>query len=87
LAERPTKLKGATKGSKEEKKYRRACRRLGNEKRRQRRLLLLEIADRFNKEHPAIDSEWQLSCREGGQRGYARSLEAIRTDDVETDPP
>lgn len=44
-----------------EKKYQQACRRLRSEKQRQRRLLLVELVDRFKKEQPVIDSERQLS--------------------------
>jgi hypothetical protein len=61
LAWRAKKLLGAPEGSEKEEKYHRACRRLKNEKRRQRRLLLVEIVDRFKKEQPVIDSERQLS--------------------------
>ena len=61
LAQRAKKLSGALEGSKEQEKYHQACRRLENEKRRQRRLLLVEIVDRFKKEQPVIDSERQLS--------------------------
>ncbi len=61
LAQRTGKLSGAPEGSPGEEKYLEACRRLRNEKQRQRRLLLLEIVDRFKKEQPVIDSERQLS--------------------------
>ncbi|KAH6667257.1 hypothetical protein B0J14DRAFT_603092, partial [Halenospora varia] len=44
-----------------EEKYQKACRRLKSEKQRQRRLLLVDIVDRFKKEQPVIDSERQLS--------------------------
>jgi hypothetical protein len=39
----------------------RAVRRLTNEIQRQKRLLLVEIRDRYKKEQPVIDSERQLS--------------------------
>jgi hypothetical protein len=61
LAQRAKKLSGAPEGSQRWKKYRKACRRLENEKKRQRRLLLVDIVDRFKKEQPVIDSERQLS--------------------------
>jgi hypothetical protein len=61
LTRRVNKLSGAPKGSPKEENYRKACRRLRNEKQRQRRLLLVEIVDRFKKEQPVIDSERQLS--------------------------
>ena len=44
-----------------EEKYQKAIRRLRSEKQRQRRLLLVELVDRFKKEQPVIDSERQLS--------------------------
>ena len=61
LAQRAKELSGALVDSPREKKYRKACRHLMNEKQRQRRLLLVEIVDRFKKEQPVIDSERQLS--------------------------
>jgi hypothetical protein len=61
LARRAKKLSGAPEASEKEEKYYQACRRLENEKRQQRRLLLVEIVDRFKKEQPVIDSERQLS--------------------------
>jgi hypothetical protein len=60
LAQRAKKLSQALEGSQGWKKYRKACQRIENEKRRQRRLLLVEIVDRFKKEQPVIDSERQL---------------------------
>ncbi len=60
LARRVKKLSGASVGTQMEK-HRKACRRLNNEKQRQRRLLMIEIVDRFKKEQPVIDSERQLS--------------------------
>jgi hypothetical protein len=60
LAKRAEKLSGAPAGTRR-KKYQKACQRLRNEKQRQRRLLLVEIVDRFKKEQPVIDSERQLS--------------------------
>jgi hypothetical protein len=60
LGQRAKKLSGAPVGSRREKNYSKACRRLRNEKQRQRRLLLVEIVDRFKKEQPVIDSERQL---------------------------
>ena len=44
-----------------EEEYQKAIRRLRSEKQRQRRLLLVELVDRFKKEQPVIDSERQLS--------------------------
>ncbi|TKA75461.1 hypothetical protein B0A49_09465 [Cryomyces minteri] len=61
LAQRAKKLSGARVGSRREEKYHKACRRLRNEKQRQRRLLLVETIERFKKEQPVIDSERQLS--------------------------
>ena len=61
LAQRAKKLAGAPEGSEREEKYRNAYRRVENEKRRQRRLLLVEIRERFKKEQPVKDSERQLS--------------------------
>jgi hypothetical protein len=61
LAQRAKRLSGAPVGSRREEKYRKAIRRLDSEKQRQRRLLLVEIVDRFKKEQPVIDSERQLS--------------------------
>jgi hypothetical protein len=61
LTKRAEKLSGALSGTRREEKYQKACRRLRNEKQRQRRLLLVEIVDRFKKEQPVIDSERQLS--------------------------
>jgi hypothetical protein len=61
LAQRAKKLSGAPVGSRRDEKYRKICQRLTNEKQRQRRLLLIEIVDRFKKEQPVIDSERQLS--------------------------
>ena len=54
-------LSGALEGSLREEKYQKARRRLRNEIARQRRLLLIEIVDRFKKEQPVINSERQLS--------------------------
>jgi len=61
LAQRAKKLSGAPEGSQGWKKYRKACRRVENEKKRQRRLLLVDIVDCFKKEQPVKDSERQLS--------------------------
>lgn len=60
LAQRAKNISRCPKGSRGEEKYRKACRRLQNEKQRQRRLLLVEIVNRFKKEQPVIDSEQQL---------------------------
>jgi hypothetical protein len=60
LAQRAKKLAGAPEGSQRWEKYRQACRRVENEKKRQRRLLLADIVDRFKKEQPVRDSERQL---------------------------
>jgi hypothetical protein len=43
------------------KKHQQAIRRLRSEKQRQRRLLLVDLVDRFKKQQPVIDSERQLS--------------------------
>jgi hypothetical protein len=61
LARCVKKLSGALEGSKGGEKYHKACRRLENEKRRQRRLLLVDMVERFKKEQPVKDSERQLS--------------------------
>ncbi|MCJ1381230.1 hypothetical protein MMC17_004339 [Xylographa soralifera] len=55
------KLSGAPEGNPGAGKYQKARRRLRNEMARQRKLLLVEIVDRFKKEQPVIDSERQLS--------------------------
>jgi hypothetical protein len=60
LAQHARKLSGAPEGSKGEEKHRKACRRLESEKRRQRRLLLVEIVNHFKKEQLVKDSERQL---------------------------
>jgi hypothetical protein len=44
-----------------EEEYQKACRRLWSEKQRQRRLLLVDLVDRYKKEQPVIDSERQLA--------------------------
>jgi hypothetical protein len=56
-----TDSRGLQKAAREAEKYQKARRRLRNEMARQRRLLLVEIVDRFKKEQPVIDSERQLS--------------------------
>ncbi|KAE9373871.1 hypothetical protein N431DRAFT_407568 [Stipitochalara longipes BDJ] len=61
LAQHIDSLSGAPVGSSREKKFQKARRRLRNEMQRQRRLLLVEIVNRFKKEQPVIDSERQLS--------------------------
>jgi hypothetical protein len=61
LNRRIAKLSGLQGDDEGEEKYQKACRRLKSEKRRQRRLLLADIVDRFKKEQPVIDSERQLS--------------------------
>ena len=61
LAKRVDRLSGAPEGHSSKEKYQKAHRRLRNEMQRQRRLLLVEIIDRFKKEQPVIDSERQLS--------------------------
>jgi hypothetical protein len=61
LAQRVKRLSRAPVGTAREEKYRKAYRRLTGEKQRQRRLLLVEIVDRFKKEQLVIDSERQLS--------------------------
>jgi hypothetical protein len=55
------KLSGVQGDSEGEEKYQKARRRLRSEKQRQRRLLLVDLVDRFKKEQPVIDSERQLS--------------------------
>jgi hypothetical protein len=57
---RVEKLSGDGEESREEK-HRIAVRRLASEKQRQKRLLLVDIRDRYKKEQPVIDSERQLS--------------------------
>ncbi|KFY89160.1 hypothetical protein V500_05907, partial [Pseudogymnoascus sp. VKM F-4518 (FW-2643)] len=54
-------LSGALEGSRREERYQKAQKRLRSERARQRRLLLLDIVDRYKKEQPIIDSERQLS--------------------------
>ncbi|KFY46137.1 hypothetical protein V494_00595 [Pseudogymnoascus sp. VKM F-4513 (FW-928)] len=54
-------LSGASVGSRREERYQKAQKRLTSERARQRRLLLLDIVDRYKKEQPVIDSERQLS--------------------------
>lgn len=46
---------------KAEQKFQKACRRLRSEKQRQRRLLIVDLVDRYKKEQPVIDSERQLA--------------------------
>ncbi|KAG9229421.1 hypothetical protein BJ875DRAFT_537715 [Amylocarpus encephaloides] len=59
---RPRKLTTEVRGdSKGEEKYQKTIRRLRSEKQRQRRLLLVDLVDRFKKEQPVINSERQLS--------------------------
>jgi hypothetical protein len=60
LGQYTKKLSGAPVGSRREKNYSKACQRLRNKKQQQRRLLLVEIVDRFKKEQPVIDSKQQL---------------------------
>ena len=55
------KLSGLRGDNKGEEKYQKACRRLRSEKQRQRRLLLVDLVDRYKKEQPVIDSERQLA--------------------------
>jgi hypothetical protein len=55
------KLLGVRGDDEGEEKYQKARRRLRSEKQRQRRLLLVDLVDRYKKEQPAIDSERQLS--------------------------
>jgi hypothetical protein len=61
LAQHAKKLSGAPEGSQRWKKYCKACRRVENEKKRQRRLLLVNIVNCFKKEQPVKDSDRQLS--------------------------
>jgi len=56
-------LSGSPEGSRREERYRKVKKRLTSERARQRRLLLLDIVDRYKKEQPVIDSERQLSGR------------------------
>ena len=60
LNRRIVKLSGVRGDSEGEEKYQKACRHLQSEKQRQRRLLLVDLVDRFKKEQPVIDSERQL---------------------------
>jgi hypothetical protein len=61
LTQRATNLSEVEEGTKGWNKYLRARRRVESEKKRQRRLLLVDLVDRFKKEQPIIDSERQLS--------------------------
>lgn len=61
LSRRVKKLSAAPVGSQRDEKYHKVNRRLKSERQRQRRLLLVEIVNRFKKEQPVIDSEQQLS--------------------------
>ena len=61
LNRRMMKQSGVRGDSEGEEKYQKARRRLQSEKQRQRRLLLVDLVDRFKKELPVIDSERQLS--------------------------
>ena len=54
LNRRPTKLSGLGEGGERKDKYQTACRRLKSEKQRQRRLLLVDLIERFKKEQPVI---------------------------------
>jgi hypothetical protein len=56
-------LAGAPKGSRRDERYQKAQKRLRSERARERRLLLLDIIDRYKKEQPVIDSERQLSSK------------------------
>jgi hypothetical protein len=55
------KLLGVQGDSKGEEKYQKACCRLQSEKQQQRRLLLVNLVNRFKKEQLVIDSKQQLS--------------------------
>jgi Protein of unknown function (DUF3435) len=61
MTERVQKLSRAPEGSRTEEKYKRVVKRLRSEKQRQRRLLLIDIKDRYKKEQPVRDSARQLS--------------------------
>ena len=61
LNHRIVKLSGLRGDDEGEEKYQKACRRLRSEKQRQRRLLLVDLVDRYKKEQPVIDSERQLA--------------------------
>ncbi|CAG8976664.1 hypothetical protein HYALB_00002180, partial [Hymenoscyphus albidus] len=61
-------------------KHQKACRRVTNEKQRQRRKLLVQIVDRFKKEQPVIDSERQLS----GKVVHEETREALQRSDQMT---
>ena len=61
LERRKTKLSRGLGDPKAEEKYQKAIRRLRSKKQRQRRLLLLELVDRFKKAQLVINSERQLS--------------------------
>ena len=54
-------LLGSPEGSRRVERYQKVQKRLKSERARQRRLLLLDIVDRYKKEQPVIDSERQLS--------------------------
>jgi hypothetical protein len=61
LTGRVKKLPRGPEGSRTEEKYNRALKRLRSEKQRQRRLLLIDVKDRYKKEQPVRDSARQLS--------------------------
>lgn len=61
LNRRIVKLLGLRGDDEREEKYQKASRRLKSEKRRQRRLLLVDHVDPYKKEQPVIDSERQLA--------------------------
>jgi hypothetical protein len=73
-------LSEALVGSRREERYQKAQKRLTSERARQRRLLLLDIVDRYKKEQPVIDSERQLS--QSGRRGRPRCTRAIGSYDA-----
>lgn len=61
LCQIAARLSGFPEGSRREVRYQKVQKLLKSERARQRRLLLLDIVDRYKKEQPVIDSERQLS--------------------------
>lgn len=80
LIERAKKFAEAPLDSHSKEKHQKACRRVTNEKQRQRRKLLVQIVDRFKKEQPVIDSERQLS----GKVVHEETREALQRSDQMT---
>jgi hypothetical protein len=61
LCQIAARLSRSPEGSRREVRYQKVQKRLKSERARQRRLLLLDIVDRYKKELPVIDSKRQLS--------------------------